>query len=162
MTNPGMAPFPEGQDRQNGFTLLEMIIVVALLGLSLTLFLGYNFSQRERLQLKSSARELFTFFQAARGYALVQGQTNPCLFDPGNRTVSESLHGKVLALPEAVDLVLEEEAGEEPVTTTLTVFYPDGSARGGEVRLRGGGRSLSLIIDPFLGEVSIEEHAQEE
>ncbi len=137
-----------------GFTLLELMLVMVLLSLSVSLFLGIQFQQRDNLRLRNSARRLFTFFQAARSQALLANRDNDCWYQTASRQVVETIKRRHLALPEKVFLLSESTSGtseEVPEKIHLARFYADGTVSGDLLTLRSGKKSLILSFDPLLG-----------
>lgn len=141
-----------------GFTLVEVIIVIFIVGLSLSLVLGLTVRQQATVQLQTTARELYAFLKVARGYAIVQGRDNACVYLPQANAVRESLKGRVLEFPR--DLRLAPRPEDDPVKDRIVAeFYSDGSASGGELKLVFGDKALVLTIDPVLGEAKIRKEA---
>ncbi len=167
------------------FTLVELIVVVAIMGLGLSLFLGLNYRQRENFRWRSGLRELQVFLKVARSYAILERRANTCSYRPSGRLIFESLRGRRLVLPEGVMLMLSPEdrarleklvgeteasvsgendkaGGASPVKLDLVTFYGDGGATGGPLRLQSGVRRARVEIDTLTGEVKIlQERADE-
>jgi general secretion pathway protein H len=119
--------------RQSGFTLMEMLVVIAVMGLILLLVTGYGPPRSHRLEAQAAAQEVAQAMRAARGRAIAQGQ--------------------------AVTLVLPHLPGWLAVSVQAPpggiVFAPDGSASGGQVRLEGDGQALAVRADWLTGRVDI-------
>lgn len=139
-----------------GFSLLELLAVLLIIAVATGVFLGYNYTQRDTVQLRSAVGELRQFLRLAQGYALLEGRENMCVYDDQQHVFREMLRGRELPLPEAVAINLNDADVHEDATRSVTRFYPDGSAQGGQVRLSAAGLELTLSIDPVLGETSVE------
>ena len=159
---------PGRQRGKAAFTLVELIVVVAIMGLGLSVFLGLNYRQRESFRWRTSLRELKVFLKLARSYAVLEHRPDICTYDPARRTFQESLRRRRVELAPGVELKLSEEEqaaaaappaeGEKKkAPLKLVTFYPDGGAGGGPLRLRSGSRRARLEIDPLTGEVRIVE-----
>ncbi len=151
-----MTHLPASKGDSDGFTLVELLVVMVLLALSVSIWYGINFRQRDSFRLKTATRSLHAFFLASRSYALLADQDNECHYLPDSRTIEESLRQRQLKLPEgiAISLSADEEPLQEP--ELLLTFYADGSAAGGPLFICSGSRQLVMAVDPVLGEVRIQ------
>lgn len=151
-TSPGIRPCRSS----SGFSLLELLAVLLIIAVATGVFLGYNYTQRDTVQLRSAMGELRQFLRLAQGYALLEGQENECVYDVQSHVFRESLRGRELPLPEVVVVDLSDlEAGQD-VSRFITLFYPDGSSQGGMIRLGAAGQELTVRIDPVLGDTTVE------
>jgi general secretion pathway protein H len=119
---------------QAGFTLMEMLVVIAVMALILLLVTGYGPPRSHRLEAQAAARQVAEAMRAARGRAIAQGQPMGLILPhlPGWLAVS------VQAPPGGI------------------VFAPDGSASGGQVRLDGEGQDVAVTADWLTGRVQID------
>jgi len=164
--------------RKAGFTLVELIVVVAIMGLGLSVFLGLNYRQRESFRWRTSLRELKVFLKLARSYAVLERRPDNCSYDPAGRIFSESLRRRRVRLPPGVKLVLNEKqkaalAGaaakprpgdkkKDKPKLRLVTYYADGGAGGGPLRLQSGSRRARLEINPLTGSVRVVEEEAED
>ena len=139
----------------SGFTLIEIIIVVILLALSLSLLLGVNYSQRDSFRLKTGSRSLYSFFLAARSYALLENRDNECRYFPESRLIEESLRQKHMSLQDGIVINTNSKDMREDRSVHLVTFFSDGSAGSGSVVMQAGDKAITLHIDPVLGSVRL-------
>lgn len=59
--------------RQAGFTLIEILVVVAILGLALAIFAGARPPGRGRLAMEAAVRSVVLAMREARGEAIARG-----------------------------------------------------------------------------------------
>lgn len=119
------------EPRVAGFTLLEMLVVLAVLGLISALAFPAVERAQQGQRFVGDAATLEARLHAARAAAIVSGSPRvlePGEFDGGSRV---------------------EATGEN------IVFYSDGSARGGILVLSAGRRSRRYTIDAGSGEVVV-------
>ncbi len=116
-----------------GFTLLEMIVVIAVMGLTLLLLADYGQPRNRWLETQAAARQVAAAMRAARGGAIVQGRP------------------EALVLPHLPPwLAVSVQAPPGGI-----VFAPDGSASGGQVVL-GSGKDIVVSADWLTGRVQID------
>lgn len=149
----GRIDLSAGKVGPSGFTLMELLVVALIMTMSLGLFLGYNFRQRDMVLLRSAGRDVHQWMRASRSHALVEGRENIGEYHVQEHLLRSALRGRSLALPEAVKVGLAE--GESRDVVPVFFFYPDGSAERSQVVLRIQGREIKISVDPVLGESSI-------
>lgn len=118
------------------------------------LFLGLNYRQQESVQLKAAGRELAQLCRTAKSYALLEGKKNKCLYLPKEDIIKDELRGRKISLSKKIIINAINSNNNEPIT--LVTFYPDGSAQAEKITLKSGSETISLKIDPLLGQVQIE------
>ncbi len=145
---------------RSGFSLLELLVVMVIMSVSMGVFLGYNYNQRDSVRLRSAAGETTQFLRLAQGFALLESRDNACVYDTRSHVLREKLRGRELALPEVVTVSLDGvagrgggQAGEE---LPVTLFYADGSSQGGDILFTAAGVEVRVRIDPVLGEARVE------
>jgi general secretion pathway protein H len=121
------------RNRGEGFTLLEMLVVIAIMGVALLLIIGYGRPHSEAMEMQAGARAVAASMRAARGQAIDQG--HPVAF-------------ALPRLPASVTATIQAPPGG-------IVFAPDGSASGGRVVLDGPGQELAVTADWLTGQVQI-------
>lgn len=139
-----------------------MIVVLVLLGVSLSLFLGFNFRSLEGMRLRTTGKDLYQFFKGARSAAMIQDTPNACLYYPANATIQEGLRNRHMFLPSGVAIILEDPPNDDEEPIALTTFYPDGTAVTNTILLGVGERRLAISIHPILGRIIVNSHPDEE
>lgn len=114
-----------------GFTLMEMLVVIAVMALILLLVTGYGPPHSHRLEAEAAARQVEDAMRDARGRAIAQGQPVALVLPRLPSWLAVSIH----APPGGI------------------VFAPDGSACGGAVRLEDGGLDYEVTADWLTGQV---------
>jgi general secretion pathway protein H len=139
-----------------GFTLLELLIVLFLMGLAYGLAAPMVGSGAVTLELKSATRQLAAGLRKARGTAIAQRDEATMTVDVELRRFSLSGDSKIYPLPKAIDIELftaQSEQLEEKVGNIR--FFPDGTSTGGRITLTAGGSNFAVDVDWLTGKVVI-------
>ncbi|MDO9712290.1 GspH/FimT family pseudopilin [Paracraurococcus lichenis] len=139
-----------------GFTLLEMIVVLAVLALVAGLFAMRGPPRSAALDLRAAAGTLVQDLRLARATAIARNASRRVLLDPADaRWQAEG--GAPRALPPGTAMVVRAAATETGGRLAAIRFAPDGSSTGGWIELADGRRRMQLGIDWLSGRVSLTE-----
>ena len=163
-----------GQDSANhrqGFSLVELAVVLVLLGLIVSITLPRFSGITERERLRTAARRLAGM--ALEAYSESVTRVRPFFFclDLENRqawlsTVRPGREGEAgiasrkLTLPMGVNILDAEHPGQGVVKEGRLSFgfSPQGGNEPGTIHLADGdGRKMTLFIRPYLGRTEIRE-----
>ena len=139
-----------------GFTLIELIVVLAIAGLIMAVTPPLLSKAMPGLQLKSTARQLAAGLRFARGRAVSQRTEAAMTLDLEARTATVDGREGTLSIPDDLDLELVSTVAElEDESRGRIRFYPDGSSTGGRITLGYQGNGYDLDVDWLTGRVSI-------
>jgi general secretion pathway protein H len=142
--------------RQAGFTLIEILVVLAILGVVLGLIIGRGPTGSRYLQTRAAAGALAQTFRAARAAAIVTDHDVTVAVDPYRHRFAMD-KGPVRLLGADVPMALIPPVLPGPGTTRIFRFSPDGSASGGGVLLGAGKRRLGITVEWLTGKVSVSD-----
>lgn len=143
-----------------GFTLIELIVVIAILGLMTTLITINGTPVSPATHAREAARAIAGALRAARGEALISDRSVSFTLDVANHRYrwadqpTQSLPGDL-----SVTLLASREAGVAGSVGQIR-FDPDGSSSGGRVSIAGGDRLWMVGVDWLSGRVSIVQQAR--
>ena len=146
---------PVGRNKQ-GFTLIELIMVLLLIGVSMAIVLpniGRGLQERE---VRSSALGLAAAARDLRSRALFDGVPQQLVVNlpQSSYLVARS---KEVHLPDDVKFASVE--GGESLDRDIKRFYffPNGSTLGGEIVLSDSDKAISYLIrlEPLTGKVEV-------
>ncbi len=129
--------------RNSGFTLIEMLVVIAVMGVALLLLTGYGQPHSRWLETEAASRQVAEAMRDARGLAITQGHPVAFALPPH--------------LPAWLPVAIQAPKGG-------IVFSPDGSASGGSVILGGAppgsfppqsAKTIVISADWLTGRVQI-------
>ena len=145
-----------------GFTLLELLVVMVIIGLVVSLVPPLFSSAVPGARLKGAARDLAVGLRYARSQAITHNTEMAVRLDlepPAYTIGGEQPH----ALPDDVRMTVTSAATENvlPVTHHMLQFYPDGSSTGSRITLSGGHLAYHLDVDWLTGRIGIVEAADD-
>ena len=133
-----------------GFTLLETLIVLLLLGAGLYLVAGRGPLRSAGLDGQAAAVRIAGTLRTARAEAIARNRPVAVLFDPGANRFGLAGRTPTTLAPE---LLLRVAA---PAGRSSIGFAPDGSSTGGEVAVvLPGGRRYVVTADWLTGRVAL-------
>jgi general secretion pathway protein H len=141
---------------QRGVTLLELLVVLALMALVAGLVLPTFGNAVPTSQLKSSARQLATGLRLARSEAVAQKREAMLWLDLEGRRFKVGSDPREYALSPRVDLALftaQNDIVNEKIGAIR--FYPDGGSNGGRITVAAGERKYEVDVDWLTGRVAI-------
>ncbi len=149
-------PSPTGpvpDDR--GYTLLELLIVVVILGLALTLAANAAPWRRIGRDPATAAATLAGALRTARAVAIATGRPATFAIEPADgRWVAPTAAGR---LPRGIAIAFH---GPVARGWGRIVFSPDGSATGGQMLLARGAARAGVAVDWLTGRISTDAAAR--
>jgi general secretion pathway protein H len=143
---------PAGAD---GFTLIELVVVLAIIGFLLVLVVGYRTPWSSGLGLEATAGELAAGLRLARAEAIADNRPVTLALDIARkryRVGADPPH----PLPARLQLGLLTIDGERTSAATGDIrFNPDGSSTGGRIMLADGARKVAIGVDWLTGLVTV-------
>ena len=145
----------DGGKEQAGFTLIEVLAVLAVLGLAAALLAMRGPQRSPGLDLRTASEEVAGSLRLARTRAIARNRMVGVTFDAATRSVR--LDGTAPGyLPPGVGIkvtdTLRETTGAHPAAIR---FAPDGSSTGGRVELQGRGRRVQVTVNWLTGRVAV-------
>ena len=155
----------------NGFTLLELVLVLLLMGLIAGLTLPFVVSTLDRIKLQSEVRQIASAIQFTRSEAI----SRKTLFT-FNVDINKSQYW--LAIPKQEEVtqskpidetvqIMDYQRADETLTegTFMILFYPRGNSSGGTIRFKSiddkdEENIYAVTIDPITGKPKI-RHLEE-
>lgn len=142
-----------------GFSLLEMLLVLALIAAASLLALSAFGGGLQGVQLRDGAKALAAQMRFARAVAISSGEPQDVTIEPATRHW-EGAQARSGRLPGAGEIVFTgaraslfaEAAGEGK---GIVRFFPDGASSGGRVRLLANGGGWDVDVGWLTGEVRV-------
>jgi general secretion pathway protein H len=139
-----------------GFTLLELIVVLALGAIIYAVILSAPLGRASSADLKASARTLASGLRQAQTMAMASRRDAVLTLDVESREYITSGETQPRRLPENIELKLYAAQSEVTSERRGSIrFYPDGSSTGGRITVFSGERKYLVDVDWLTGRVSI-------
>jgi general secretion pathway protein H len=140
---------------QSGFTLIELIVVLAIISLVLAVVVPNLGQGSGRHMVAATAHEVAAMLRLSRNRAIAENQPTRFIVDNGSYGIGDDRHlGHV---PQDISMMFFD--GERTDATLLAGairFYPDGSSTGGGVALSTAKVRYAVFVDWLNGNVSIQ------
>lgn len=139
--------------RSDGFTLVELMIVLAIMAGATTLFMTYLHTGTTGAELREATREMTAALNETRSHAIGGNRITALIIDTKAGRYREP--GREHILSRRVSLSVR---GLVPVASDggsgAIYFFPDGSSSGGEIDFAAGSASEAVTIEWFTGHAS--------
>lgn len=142
--------------RQQGFTLLELIVVLVLVAAVVAIGASAISRKLPGQRLRESARELAAQLRYTRAQAIASGESKLFTLDARTREwqAGAQRHGQ---LAKDIDIVATGARNEQQREGMAAVrFFPEGAATGGRFRLSHGDAAWQVDVQWLTGEVSLQ------
>lgn len=144
-----------GMGRASGFSLLEILLVVAILAIASLLSAAAMTGGFDGIQLRSSAREIAAQLRYTRTHAIATGQAQRFTLDPDAHTWTAP-NQRDGDIPEKLAIVFTGAREVQPREGEgAIVFFPDGASTGGRVQLSIKRAAWNVDVAWLTGEVRL-------
>jgi general secretion pathway protein H len=137
-----------------GFTLVELLIVLAVMAAVTTLFLIHVRTGTNGAELRAATREMTAALDETRSLAIAGNRVTAVVIAADARDYREPRREHHVSERVAVALsgVVPVEGGAGAI-----YFFPDGSSSGGEIDFTAGAASEDVSVDWFTGHAGAQD-----
>ena len=143
-------------EKQRGFTLLEMVCVIALIAMLAAVLLPFIPRQTSRARLQAYALEAATLLKDDRNAAIARRTDVSTLVDAPSRAIRSGASGQIIRIPADVrfDALLPQSCHRRPAISSIN-FFADGMSCGGAITLARLDVAYEIRVNWLTGRVEI-------
>jgi general secretion pathway protein H len=142
------------RDSAAGFTLLEMMVVLAILALALTVVPVHLMNATGGQALKSDVRMLISALNYARTRAITSNTPVALVLDRKNMRLTIDGSQQIGLLSKTTTFGIVGQGTFQAGTPTIVQFYPEGGSSGGELLLSYERDEYRVSVNWLTGAVS--------
>lgn len=140
----------------SGFTLLELMVTLAIVAFALTLLPPMFSAGRSNTQLRQATRDIVNGLRQARSNAIVDNRESTFTLNLAERSYTIGAIGAGQPLGSGIDLELLTARSELSGGRAGQIrFYPDGGSSGGEIRISRNAVAYIVTVDWLTGAVRL-------
>jgi general secretion pathway protein H len=144
---------------ERGFTLLEMVCVIALVAMVAAVLLPLVPRNTSRARLQGYAIEAASLLKADRNVAIRRGTEVSTLVDATSRAIRSGATAQLIRIPDDVrfEALLPQSCRQRAALSTIS-FFADGMSCGGAIALTRLDNSYEIRVNWLTGRVEIISH----
>lgn len=136
---------------RSGFTLLEMLVVIAIIGLAASASSGLLRPPSAHLRVEAAARGLCTAMRTTRARAIATNEELTLTIDVIQKSYSSPVVTET-PLPSDARIDVSASATHRPQGVSAgIVFFPSGKASGADISLNVAGQRATIEVNWLTG-----------
>jgi general secretion pathway protein H len=141
---------------ERGFTLLEMVCVLALIAMMAAVLLPFVPRNTSRSRLQAYALQVATLLKADRNAAIRRGGDVETLVDTAARSIQSGATRDLVRIPEDVrfDALLPQTCNRHAALSTIA-FFSSGMSCGGAIALTRFDAGYEIRVNWLTGRIEI-------
>ena len=143
-------------EAERGFTLLEMVCVLAVIAMLAAVLLPLIPRQTSRSRLEAYAVQTATLLKADRSAAIRRRSDVATLVDATTRSIHSGATAAMISIPEDVhfDVLLPQTCRQRAALSTIS-FFADGMSCGGTIALSRLDTGYEVRVNWLTGRIEI-------
>lgn len=143
----------------HGFTLLEILLVVSIIGLT-TLLIIPRMDMGQTTMLRAQVREAVAILNHARRSAIIHSR--PMVASFSLSSTAQPTSGQWVSRGATVEWGKQDKKDADTEISHEITFYPEGGSSGGEFSLVQDDYKITITVNPLTGKVETKSADEEE
>ncbi|RYG99781.1 MAG: type II secretion system protein GspH [Alphaproteobacteria bacterium] len=140
---------------ESGFSMIEMLVVLAIIGLISSLAFPKLWSSRPE-RPRSFAQKVLLLAQTARLSAIKTNENRSLLILAQDRRIKADWSSQALVIPKQLSFVATYGQRSEATTSEARItFFPSGGSTGGAVEFTQGSEVVKVSVNWLTGSISL-------
>ncbi|MEZ5931996.1 MAG: GspH/FimT family pseudopilin [Alphaproteobacteria bacterium] len=146
---------------ERGFTLLELLVVLVIIGLTVSLIPGFLLRDNPSAILDRAAASVADGLRSVRSRAVLENRENLFAIDVESHQFRAGAEAIPVQIGSDIALrLLTAESERSGETSGRIRFYPDGSSTGGRILLASGADRREVEVDWLTGDILVRDDAR--
>ena len=141
--------------RNEGFTLVEMLVVLSLVALLLVISLPYSTSSGEARKLDATSQIIAAKLRETQISSLSSNRERSLTVDIKKGLLIQTNPDKTFELPEGIGMSIITSNNEIMKDAGAFRFFPDGGSTGGKIILSKGENRREIVISWLTGGIVV-------
>jgi general secretion pathway protein H len=143
-------------DTERGFTLLEMVCVLAIIALLAGVLMPFIPRETSRARLEAYALQAATLLKQDRNAAIRRNTSVATLVDPGARAIRSGVSTASLRIPDDVHFeALLPQTCQRQAALSAIRFFANGTSCGGTIALTRFNAGYEIRVNWLTGRIEI-------
>ena len=141
---------------ERGFTLLEMVCVLAIIAMLSAVLLPFIPHETSRSRLQAYALQTAALLKTDRDAAMVRGTSVTTLVDADTRAIRSGVSRTTIRIPDDVrfDAVLPQTCRQRAALSTIS-FFANGTSCGGTIALTRFDTGYEIRVNWLTGRIQV-------
>jgi general secretion pathway protein H len=141
--------------RDQGFTLVEMLVVLAIMALTVAISLPYAARSNDARNLRAATELLAARLRQAQMRAVLSNEEFTLSIDLDKASIIDDGSHSITPLPPGISIKITTAENEIIQERASFRFFPDGGATGGEIVLGSGQNIEKIAINWLTGAIVV-------